>query len=255
MSFLSSLKKTNTPHPRFPGLFLSIEGADGCGKTTLVKHLVDFFEKHHFPVIQTREPGGCPFGEELRSVLFSNTVHPDTQLLALFASRLEHVESVIVPALLDGKLVISDRFMDSSYAYQVKGSGANETLFDELKAHIDTRVSVDLTLYVCASYNTLLKRTRDRSALLHGPFESRLQANPEFFEAVLDGFETCAEQAPERIHRINGEVDENEVFKEALFLIDYYVRQRSAVKEETHSIHSSLEFCISDSIRSFSALR
>ncbi len=105
--------------------FISIEGVDGAGKSSHIEFIADFLRDHGHDVVRTREPGGTPVGEKIRAILLSDAMTAHTETLLMFAARNEHVERVILPALKSGKTVLSDRFLDSSRAYQGGGKGVD----------------------------------------------------------------------------------------------------------------------------------
>ncbi len=119
----------------FPGYFISFEGIDGAGKSTHI----DAFSKlmqERYPdreVVVTREPGGTPLGEKLRALLLDVPMNLETEALLMFAARREHIAQIIEPALQAGKIVISDRFTDASFAYQGGGRGLSLTKLDDLE--------------------------------------------------------------------------------------------------------------------------
>ena len=115
----------NLQAQRYPGIFITFEGIDGAGKSTHINHFASKL-KEKYPtkkIILTREPGGTDLGEKLRSELLNQPMHPETEALLMFAARREHLAQVIEPALMAGDIVISDRFTDSSFAYQCGGRG------------------------------------------------------------------------------------------------------------------------------------
>ena len=103
-------------------MFISFEGTEGVGKTTLIRKLYDYFQAQNIDVVLTREPGGTPMAEQIRSVLLSvnhdEAMSNDTELLLIYAARAQHLQQVIIPALQAGKVVLCDRFTDASFAYQ-----------------------------------------------------------------------------------------------------------------------------------------
>lgn len=138
------------------GVFIILEGGEGAGKSTLARGLARTFETQNIPVVATREPGGTPWGEKIRSLLLDKDISidhrmsPATQLLGVYMSRFEHLERVIVPALLEGKVVISDRFELSSYAYQVHAQGDESLarMFRDLHAHVTERLKPFQCVYL-----------------------------------------------------------------------------------------------------------
>ncbi len=103
------------------GLFITLEGVDGAGKSSHVDWLAAHFRQQGRGVVVTREPGGTPLGEKLREIVLHDAMHPETEALIMFAARREHIERVIHPALERGDVVISDRFTDASFASQCGG--------------------------------------------------------------------------------------------------------------------------------------
>ena len=108
-----------------PGLFITLEGVEGAGKSTLMDYIADLISKAGHEIVLTREPGGTKTGEQIRDILLDNNnkLSNDTELLLMFAARAQHIQQIINPALSEGKIVICDRFTDASYAYQGGGRG------------------------------------------------------------------------------------------------------------------------------------
>ena len=135
-----------------PGFFISFEGIDGAGKSThlesFAKHLGQLYPNHE--VLLTREPGGTPLGEKLRQLLLQEPMHIETEALLMFAARREHLAQVIEPSLQAGKIVISDRFTDASFAYQGGGRGLSLDTLNTLETLVQGRgaglIQPDLTL-------------------------------------------------------------------------------------------------------------
>jgi hypothetical protein len=114
-------------HPeRENGRFITVEGIDGAGKSSHIEWLREYLTQRGHAVVVTREPGGTPLGEALRSILLNEPMSPETEMMLMFAARAEHLTEVIRPALARGAWVISDRFSDATYAYQVGGPGCRK---------------------------------------------------------------------------------------------------------------------------------
>ncbi|NTV93864.1 MAG: dTMP kinase [Thiobacillus sp.] len=128
------------------GLFVTLEGVDGAGKSSHVEWLAEHFRARGRTVVFTREPGGTPLGEKLREIVLHDAMHPETEALVMFAARREHVEQVIRPALARGDVVISDRFTDASFAYQCGGRGLPEARLEILEQWVHGDLQPDLTL-------------------------------------------------------------------------------------------------------------
>ena len=181
------------------GMFITVEGGEGSGKSSLLQHCSQWLAQHGVPHIQTREPGGTPVAEELRALLLhahkGNGMLPLTELLIILAARLEHVEKVISPALCAGTTVLCDRFIDSTMAYQAYGRGCPPERVWDLCIDI-VPLLPDLTLYLDVSPATALPRVEHRQ---HG-VRDRLEAESmHFHERVREGFLTMARRCTDRI--------------------------------------------------------
>ena len=128
-----------------PGLFLTLEGLDGAGKSTHVQWLVDQLQQYGLEVVCTREPGGTPLGETLRQLLLNEPMHLKTETLLMFAARCEHIETVIRPALARGAWVLCDRFTDATYAYQGGGRQLGGQAITDLEQWVHPELQPDLT--------------------------------------------------------------------------------------------------------------
>lgn len=128
------------------GRFISLEGVDGAGKSTHLQWLVDTLREQGKPVRLTREPGGTPLGETLRGLLLHESMSMDTEAMLMFASRQQHLDEVVRPALAAGEWVVCDRFTDASYAYQCGGRGLPWDRVAALEAWVHADLQPDLTL-------------------------------------------------------------------------------------------------------------
>jgi dTMP kinase len=126
--------------------FITFEGIDGAGKSSQIAAAVALIESRGIEVVQTREPGGTPLGEKLREILLHEPMHLETEAMLMFAARREHLAALIEPALAAGKWVVSDRFTDATYAYQVGGRGLDEARFAALERWVHPDFQPDLTL-------------------------------------------------------------------------------------------------------------
>ncbi len=146
--------------------FISFEGIEGCGKSTQAKLLQQFLIKKQQPVLLTREPGGTKTGELLRQVLFDETLNLEatTELLLNFAARFEHVTKVIKPALANQEWVISDRFFDSSYAYQGAAMGLGSEMVIKIKEICLADFAPDLTFLIDLPVETAFERINGRKS-------------------------------------------------------------------------------------------
>ena len=183
------------------GVFISLEGSDGCGKSTQIALLRDYLTRRGYETVLTREPGGCPISERIREVILSldsRGMSGECEALLYAASRVEHAREVIEPALNCGKIVICDRFLDSSIAYQAYGRELGEAFIRQINAPAVSRVTPDLTLLL------ELDRARARERLAQGEPLDRLELEREdFFTRVQAGYDALAQAEPRRIARID----------------------------------------------------
>ncbi|KZM39547.1 MAG: dTMP kinase [Marinomonas sp.] len=131
------------------GKFITLEGGEGSGKSTCIDFIKTWLDENNIEYIVTREPGGTPLAEEIRSLILSHreeTVHDETELLLMFAARSQHINEKIKPAIEAGKWVISDRFVDSSYVYQGAARGGDLAKIDQLAAWVLQNCKPDRTL-------------------------------------------------------------------------------------------------------------
>ena len=197
---------------------LSIEGGEGAGKSTVLSALREALLVDGHEVVSTREPGGTPLAERIRELLLGGTgetVHPQTELLLMFASRAQHVREVVLPALQRGAWVISDRFTDSSYAYQGAGRGLDEGYIAALEQQA-VGIEPGLTLLLDLGVAHGRERTRGRD-LLGGSAPDRIERErDEFFERVRDCFLARAAAHAERFRVIDASPDASTVAASAL---------------------------------------
>ena len=178
------------------GLFITLEGGEGAGKSTNMAFIQQYFEDRQLPWVASREPGGTPFAEEIRELLLqprSEDVVTDAELLLMFAARAQHIEKVIKPALASGKSVLCDRFTDATYAYQGGGRGVSMERIKVLENFVLQDFRPDLTIYLDVPTEVGMARASARGAL--DRFE---QEQNEFFERVRAVYLARAKQQPNR---------------------------------------------------------
>ncbi len=181
--------------------FITLEGGEGVGKSTHLAAIADFLRAGGDEVVVTREPGGTPYAEELRALLLSpraEPVMPSAELLTLFAARAQHWHGLILPALQRGAWVLSDRFVDATYAYQGAGRGLAIADIAALEHWLLQGQQPGLTLLLDMPVADGMARARARAAL--DRFESE---RLEFFERVRAGYLARAAADPERIRQID----------------------------------------------------
>lgn len=188
-----------------PGYFISFEGIDGAGKSTHIDAFCKLMQERYpdREVLMTREPGGTPLGEQLRGLLLDAPMHLETEALLMFAARREHLAQVIEPALQAGKIVISDRFTDASFAYQGGGRGLSIPKLNELERWVQGRadgtvLQPDLTIL----FDLPGEIAQERRSKVRAPdkFE-KMDLN--FFEKVRQEYLRRANENPQRFHLVD----------------------------------------------------
>ena len=183
------------------GFFITLEGIEGAGKSTMVSFIEDFLTKGGHDVIKTREPGGTKIGEQIRTILLkneNNNLTVDAELLLMFAARAQHIKEIITPALNSGKIILCDRFIDASYAYQGGGRGIDTSRINLLEKWIQSYLTPDLTLLFDLDVSIGMARSQKRSAADRFEQEKNI-----FFEKVRACYLKRAENEPDRFRIIN----------------------------------------------------
>ncbi len=178
------------------GLFITLEGPEGAGKSTNREYLAERLREQGLDVVMTREPGGTPLAERIRELLLApsdETMAVDTELLLMFAARAQHLAQVILPALDRGAVVLCDRFTDATYAYQGGGRGLSQARIATLETFVQGSLRPDLTLVFDLPVEVGLARAAARGRL--DRFE---QEGQDFFEAVRQAYLQRAQGDPQR---------------------------------------------------------
>jgi dTMP kinase len=185
------------------GLFITFEGPDGSGKSTQARMLAERLRGEGRAVLESVEPGGTPIGQQIRRILLDPTnkeLTPVAELLLMFAARAQNVEQWILPALHQGQIVISDRFTDSSIAYQGSGRGLGWESVLKLDRIACQGLTPDITLCIDIDTETGLARAQARGGL-----ETRLEEQAiEFHHKVRDAYHELARREPQRFRLIDG---------------------------------------------------
>ncbi|MGQ2966227.1 dTMP kinase [Methylophilus sp.] len=163
------------------GLFITLEGMDGAGKSTHIPTMLSLLAASGREVVSTREPGGTPLGEKLRELLLHQEMHVETESLLMFAARAEHLQQLILPALARGAIVLSDRFTDASYAYQCGARGLPLAKMQALESWVQGDLQPDITLLFDVPVEVSLQRlagarTPDKFEAQGAEFFARLRA-------------------------------------------------------------------------------
>jgi len=186
-----------------PGKFITLEGIEGAGKSTVAKLAGEWLAREGIPVLLTREPGGTPLAEQVRQMVLgrgAEPVSPVTETLLMFAARAQHVQGVIAPALARGEWVVCDRFTDATRAYQGSGRGVDNGLIDALARAVHPGLVPDCTLLLDLSVRAGLARARQRPSASLDRFEAEALG---FFEKVRAGYLVLARAEPRRFRIID----------------------------------------------------
>ena len=194
------------------GKFITFEGCDGCGKSTQLKMLSEYLTKENVPHIFTREPGGGKISEAIREILLSGKnaeMTDECEALLYAAARVQHLSDRVEPALSKGELVICDRYVDSSLAYQAYARGLGVEFIGGINAFALERYLPDVTVFIDLTPEAAFKRK-------HGADENdRLeQAGMAFHKRVYEGYKKLASENPERFVCVDGNMTPQEIFEE-----------------------------------------
>ncbi|AKX33676.1 thymidylate kinase [Spiroplasma litorale] len=205
-------------------LFISLEGIDGSGKTTISKMIKDNLSQRGFKVLLTREPGGELFAEDIRQMILDkkNIITPWTETLLYIAARKQHLDKVVIPTLKAGTIVICDRFMDSTSAYQGYARNVGMAEIDEVQNIVLGSTKPDLTIFFDITpkeaHIRLVKRKRK---------PDRLESEDSVFhEAVYEGYQILVSENTDRIKVVDSRKPINEVLQQVDFLINDALNKR-----------------------------
>lgn len=207
------------------GLFITFEGGEGAGKTTQVNRLARALSERGHYVVTTREPGGTPESEKIRQLLVQRDAYnwnPMAETLMFFAARSMHIHNVIMPALKEGSTVISDRFTDSTVAYQGYGKGLDLDKIKEIEKVSIDNFKPDLTFLLDIDINQGLERSTKRlsSKLGYEKTEDRFERmEKNFHEKLREGFLDIAKKEPKRIKTFDATKDADDLAKEIFEIV------------------------------------
>ena len=203
-------------------MFITLEGSEGAGKSTLIERLKNYFLNKKIEFIFTKEPGATEEGKELRKILLDKTIKLDplSETFLLLADRLEHVRKIINPALEKNKNILSDRYLDSTYAYQGAGRKINHDELDQFIKPLKFP-EPDLTIYLDLPVEEGLKRARARDKL--DRFE---EEEIDFFERIRNSYLKAAQENSHRIFSIDSTKSESEVFELAKDCIEKKLNEK-----------------------------
>jgi len=216
------------------GVFISLEGSDGCGKSTQIALLEAWLREKGFEVVLTREPGGCPISERIREIILSlnsRGMSPQCEALLYAASRAEHVREVIEPSLKCGKIVICDRFLDSSIAYQGYGRELGERYIRQINEGAVSGCVPDLTLLLA------VERSEAKRRMSHGAPPDRMESEKEdFFLRVQEGFDSLSRREPGRIRPIDASRAREEVFMDIREAVERPLAEKNVPKGRRYPV-------------------
>jgi dTMP kinase len=205
------------------GLFITLEGLDGSGKTTQIKRLASWMQKRGLDPVITRQPGGTATGDRIRALLLdsgSTPLAPMTEMALMFADRAQAIAEVIEPALAAGRIVLCDRFTDSTEAYQGSGRELGSQRVLDLHRLICGDLQPDLTLLLLPALDSSLARARkrnERTVAQTGQDENRFeQEQGEFFKRVWEKYREIAKREPNRVVLIEGNLGIDEVHEQII---------------------------------------
>lgn len=199
-------------------MFITFEGPDGSGKTTQMRKLIPVLQEKGLDIVQTREPGGTDIGDQIRSVIMNmknKSMHPRTEILLFCSSRAQLVEELIRPSLAEGKLILCDRYADSTMAYQGYGHGLDRDLLSKLLDFATGGLKPDLTLLFDISAEAGLRRRLSNHEEWNRMDDYALQ----FHERVRNGYLAMAAAEPERWTVINADRSPDEIHEEVVSVI------------------------------------
>ncbi len=203
------------------GTFISFEGIEGTGKSTQARLLSEYLKGKGFDVVLTEEPGGTQIGLRIRELLLSvehQGMLPLTELLLYNASRAQHIKEVIIPAIDRGSIVITDRFTDSTIAYQGYGRGIDLILIDSIDLIAAEKLRPDITILLDLDVEVGLKRNRGINKA------DRLELEDvKFHQRVRNGYHDLAAKKPERIKLINASGDIEEIHSRIISIIKDFI--------------------------------
>lgn len=215
------------PSPRSPR-FITFEGGEGAGKTTLIKQVELFFAKRKQSTIITREPGGSLFGDQIRRWLLNDrqgiAIGSKAELLLFLASRAQHIEELIAPSIDAGKIVLCDRFNDSTVAYQGAGRQLGVEWVRAICDLVCGSIIPDLTIYLDVDPKVGLERTKwtTKENASAGEIDVIEAETIEFHKRVREAFHAIAKAEPQRFHLIDAHQPQDLVFRDVMNLLTPY---------------------------------
>ncbi|MFH1238838.1 MAG: dTMP kinase [bacterium] len=211
------------------GLFITLEGPDGCGKTTQAQKLYEYLTRQGYQVVRTREPGGTKVAEQVREVLLSpaNKVAPLAEIFLYEAVRAQHVEELIKPSLAKGKIIVCERFSDATFAYQGYGRRLPLAMIKALDKFATAKISPDLTILLDIPPELGLSRVlSDHKNRPRGQTDRMEQEDLTFHRRVRAGYLKLARSYPRRIKAISAQQPADEIHGQIIKYVERAIRKR-----------------------------
>jgi dTMP kinase len=208
------------------GKFITFEGIDGSGKSTQLRMLTSELRLRGFNVLMTMEPGGTPLGRRLREAFLETeeNVSPLAELLLFAADRAQHVDFLVKPAIAEGKIVVSDRYADATFAYQGAGRGFPESTVNQVIELATGGLKPDLTLFFDLSVETALRRTDSRTD--SGERKNRMDSETgDFYKRVRESYLQIAAREPERFRIIDAEGSTGEIQRRVVEIVSEFLAE------------------------------
>jgi dTMP kinase len=210
------------------GQFITFEGIEGSGKTTQIKMAGEYLKQRHIPFLITSEPGGAPLGGKIREILLNRGnygICAEAEVFLFSAARVQHVRDVILPALKEGKIVLCDRFSDSTLVYQGFGRGLDHDFIREINDFTSAGLKPDLTLVFDLPIEIGLRRAMERMSSKGSAAEDRFEREDlDFHQRVRQGYLLLAEQEPGRFMVIDSVKDIAGINREVCSCLREFIR-------------------------------
>lgn len=207
------------------GLFITVEGGEGVGKSTNIGFIKRCLDKKNIEFVHTREPGGTPLAENIRKLFLDNTqekITATTELLLVFAARSQHLSEFIQPQLSAGKWVLCDRFTDATYAYQGGGRGMDDILIAQLEKIVQKGMHPDYTLLLDAPVEVGMSRAQQR-----GELDRLEQQEMDFFDRVRAKYLSLSKQHPQRYRLVDASQSLEDVQRQLADIINLIIESEA----------------------------
>lgn len=213
------------------GFMINLEGVEAAGKTLLLKKIANFFEGQDIPFIRTKEPGGTKLAEQVRMVLLDPAnvdMHMNTEIIGYAFARSSHVHNMLLPSLAEGKVILCDRYIDSSIAYQGYGAGHTKEQIEEIKRinrFASSNLVPDRTYLIDIPVEESFKRMGIRAEEMETELDRIEQRARDFHHRVHKGFHEIAKENPERVMVVDGMQTPDDVFATVVEDLQQFIKK------------------------------